>query len=228
MPKHGVFITLEGTDGTGKSTQARLLASWLRRSGYSVCVTREPGGTKTGEQIRRWLLGASGRAVSPLSELLLMYAARAQHLEEIVRPSLERGDVVLSDRYNDSSFAYQGHGRRLGSGPVRTIDSLVCGRMQPDLTILLDGSARTGLERAARRGRGRPLRRFEEDGARFQERVRQGYKTLARNNPGRIKTVRSGQTVAEVQAEIRKIVSAFLRARPVRPSRARLRAAKSK
>lgn len=216
MAKRGVFITLEGTDGTGKSTQLRLLASWLRRSGFSVCVTREPGGTRTGEEIRRLLLGPSGRSISPLTELLLMYAARAQHVEEVIRPALARGDVVLSDRYNDSSFAYQGYGRRLGADPVRALDSLVCGRTQPGLTILLDGSARTGLERAAQRSRGRPLRRFEGDGAGFQERVRQGYRALARNNPGRIKTVRAIRPVADIQAEIRKIVSAFLTARRTR------------
>lgn len=219
MANRGFFITLEGTDGTGKSTQVRLLGAWLRRSGFRVCVTREPGGTQAGEQIRRWLLGPGGRKISPLAELLLMYAARAQHLEEVICPALARGDVVLSDRYNDSSFAYQGYGRNLGAELVESLDSLVCEQTQPDLTILLDGSARTGLERAVRRGRGQLLRRFEKDGAGFQERVRQGYRARARANPERMKVVSALRTVEEVQAEIREIVSTFLRAGRAQPSR---------
>lgn len=216
-PARGTFITFEGIDGTGKSTQIRLLARWLRQRGYSVCTTREPGGTRAGERIRRLLLG-SREAVTPFAELLMMYAARSQHLEEIIRPALARGEIVVSDRYNDSSFAYQGFGRGLGQDSVRLLDGLICGRTQPHLTIVLDASAPTGLSRAARRSRSRPLQRFEADGAAFQDRVRRGYLAMARKNPSRMKVVEAAQPVAAVQADIRQIVGTFLSARRVRPS----------
>src|SRR5712692_5862169 len=149
--KRGIFITFEGVDGAGKSTQQRLLVKHLETEGHSVCATREPGGTSLGEEIRHILLavpagqvagprheirrGKSSVAPSPLAELALMYAARAQHLKEVVRPALERGQVVVSDRFNDASLAYQGYGRKLGVSAVRAFDRIVCGRTQPDLTL---------------------------------------------------------------------------------------------
>ena len=212
LKRRGIFITLEGIDGTGKSTQVRLLAKHLRGRGYRVVATREPGGTRVGEQVRGILLASRTGKLAPLAELALMYAARAQHLERVVLPALARGKVVVSDRFNDASFAYQGCGRKLGVAAVWAFDQAVCGPTQPDLTIVLDLSPRASLKRA----KGRELRRnsvrgrFEAEGLRFHERVRAGYLFIAREDPRRVKVVRADRPVAEVQAEIRSIVANFL------------------
>ncbi len=228
MKARGTFITLEGIDGTGKTTHHRLLVRRLRALGYPVLPTREPGGTRAGEQIRRILLArplrlfvrgggmnrkrAVSPAPSPLAELALMYAARAQHLEEVLRPALARGRLVVSDRFNDASFAYQGYGRRLGVNTVRALDRIVCGGTQPDLTIVLDLAPRQALGRALRRESRHNSRhsRFEAEGLKFLERVRAGYLAIARQAPKRVKVVRADRPVAEVQAEICKVVEAFL------------------
>jgi dTMP kinase len=209
--KRGLFITLEGIDGTGKSTQLRLLVKHLNRRGRVVRVTREPGGTKLGERIRKILLDSRTTRLEPLAELALMYAARAQHLEEVIRPALERGEMVLSDRYNDASFAYQGYGRRLGVAAVRAFDRVVCAGTQPDLTIVLDLDPRRSLERTRGREFGRESneQRFELQGKDFHARVRAGYLAIARRDPRRVKVVEAAGSVAEVQAEICRIVDAF-------------------
>ena len=210
--KHGLFITLEGIDGTGKSTQLRLLVRHLKKRGLPVRATREPGGTKVGERIRRILLAPTTTRLAPLAELALMYAARAQHLQDVIRPALAKGEIVVSDRYNDASFAYQGYGRKLGEEAVRAFDRLVCARTQPDLTIVLDLAPRLSLQRAQGRHSGRKSRqeRFELQGTNFHRRVRRGYLALARKEPRRMKVVRANGPVAEVQSEIRKLVDAFL------------------
>lgn len=212
------MITLEGIDGSGKSTQLRLLAPYLKKRGLPVKVTREPGGTRVGEQIRAILLGSSTRGLAPHAELALMYAARAQHLKEIVRPALERGSVVVSDRYNGASFAYQGFGRQMGVAAVRAFDRVVCGATQPDLTLVLDLPARRALARAQKREEKRNSihGRFEAEGFKFHERVRRGYLTMARNAPRRIKVIRADRPVDAVQADIRKQVDALL-TRPPEP-----------
>jgi dTMP kinase len=216
--KRGFFITLEGMDGSGKTTQHGLLVKYLRQRGLAVRETREPGGTRVGEEIRRILLAdRDGRAdkLAPLAELTLMYAARAQHLEEVVRPALARGQLVLSDRFNDASMAYQGHGRQLGAPAVRALDRIICGHTQPDLTLVLDLPARLALERA----RGRETRRrskhghFEAQSFRFHERVRAGYLAIARRDPRRVKVVQADQPVAEVERQIRRVVDLFLRSK---------------
>lgn len=220
LKRPGILITLEGIDGTGKSTQHRLLVRHLRALGYRVCDTREPGGTRVGEQIRRILVKQPvrvelGKELRPLAELALIYAARAQHLEEVVRPALSRGQIVVSDRFNDASLAYQGYGRKLGVATVRSLDQIICGPTQPDLTLVLDLHPR----RARARARGREARRnsrlgrFEAQGLKFQERVRAGYLALARRDLKRIKVVRADRPIGEVQAEIRDLVIAFLAAR---------------
>src|SRR5215831_11841256 len=135
--KRGALITIEGIDGSGKSTQAQALTGYLRAQGYTVCATREPGGTAVGEQIREILLSSANHDLRPLTELALMYAARAQHLEQVVRPALARDEIVVSDRFNDASFAYQAYGRELGEDVVRSFDRVVCGSTKPDLTLLL-------------------------------------------------------------------------------------------
>ena len=212
LKRRGIFITLEGIDGAGKSTQVRLLVKHLRGRGCRVVATREPGGTRVGEQVRGILLASRTGKLAPLAELALMYAARAQHLEQVVLPALARGKVVVSDRFNDASFAYQGCGRKLGVAAVWAFDQAVCGPTQPDLTIVLDLSPRASLKRA----KGRELRRnsvrgrFEAEGLRFHERVRAGYLVIARDDPRRVKVVRADRPVAEVQAEIRTIVADFL------------------
>ncbi len=212
LKPRGFFITLEGIDGTGKSTQARLLVRHLRARGLPVHATREPGGTKLGDQIRRTLLSSRTVKLAPLAELALIYAARAQHLKEVVRPALERGEVLVSDRFNDASFAYQGYGRKLGTAAVRALDRVICGRTQPDLTILLDVEPRLALQRA----RGREFRRnsvhsrFEAEGLKFHARVRAGYFAIARREPQRVKLIKADRPVAEVQAEVRRVVDAFL------------------
>ncbi|MGH9444705.1 MAG: dTMP kinase [Terriglobia bacterium] len=213
LKRRGIFITLEGIDGTGKSTQLRLLARWLRRRGYKPYVTREPGGTRAGEQIRDILVSSHNNELTALAELLLMYAARQQHLEEFVRPVLARGGFVLSDRFNDASFAYQGYGRKLRDGPVYLLDQLICGRTQPDLTLVLDAPARVALARAHQRDGRSPRRRFESQGLRFYERVRKGYLQISNREPGRVKLIPADRAVREVQSEVRGVVGAFLRRR---------------
>jgi dTMP kinase len=210
--RRGLFITLEGIDGTGKSTQLRLLVQHLKERGLAVRVTREPGGTKVGERIRKILLASTTTHLAPLAELALMYAARAQHLQEVIRPALAQGQIVVSDRYNDASVAYQGYGRELGVETVRAFDRIICARTQPDLTIVLDLAPPLSL----RRTRGRQSRRkskqerFELQGMNFHKRVRDGYLAIARKQPRRVKVVRADRPVGEVQAEIRKLVDAFL------------------
>jgi dTMP kinase len=210
--KLGLFITLEGIDGTGKSTQLRLLAQYLKKRGLAVRLTREPGGTKLGERIRKILLASTTTRLAPLAELALIYAARAQHLQEVIRPALAQGEIVVSDRYNDASFAYQGYGRELGVATVRAFDRIICARTQPDLTIVLDLAPSLSLKRAQGRESGRKSKqeRFELQGMRFHKRVRDAYLAIARKEPRRVKLVQADGPVAEVQAEIRKLVDAFL------------------
>lgn len=221
MNKRGLFITLEGIDGTGKSTQHRLLAQYLAKRGYKVNATREPGGTPVGEKIRNILLASDTGKLAPLAELTLMYAARAQHLEEVVRPALRRGEIVLSDRFSDASMAYQGYGRKLGAATVRAIDQIICGPTKPDLTLVLDLAPRTALARA----RGREVRqksrhgRFEVQGLNFHKRVRRGYLTIAKQEPERVKLVDADRPVHEVQAEICRQIDFFLARQHVLPKR---------
>ncbi len=211
MP-HGIFITFEGIDGSGKSTQVSKLVEYLKGRSVPAVMTREPGGTKVGEHIRDILLHPGNGKMASLTELVLMYAARGQHLDEVVRPALARGRVIVSDRYNDASFAYQGYGRMLGSRTVRALDQIICGRTQPDLTLLLDLDPRTALERARRRNRRERSTdtRFENHGLKFQQRVRAGYLAIARQQPRRIKVIAADRPAEEIQADVRKLVDALL------------------
>jgi dTMP kinase len=208
----GLFITFEGLDGTGKSTQLRRAVQYLRKCGHTVVVTREPGGTRTGERVRDILLASKTEKLAPLAELALMYAARAQLLDEVVRPALARGDVVVSDRYNTASFAYQGYGRELGTATVGAFDRVICGNTQPDLTIVLDLDPERALGRALGRDARRRSRhgRFEAQGLAFHKRVRAGYLAIARSAPQRVKVVAAGQPIGQVQHEIRNLIDALL------------------
>jgi dTMP kinase len=169
----GKFITFEGLDGSGKSTQAEKLARSLRAHGHSVTITREPGGTTAGERIREVLLHSATSGLSPFTEMALMFASRAQHIHEVILPALTEGRIVLCDRFTDSTEAYQGGGRKLGSKAVLQMNEILCGNLQPDLTIMLDNEVAFSIERARRRNRkhksGRSEKGSEKDENRFEQ-----------------------------------------------------------
>ena len=170
----GRFITFEGLDGCGKSTQLEKLARVLRAQGLSVVVTREPGGTATGEKIRRLLLDTATAGLSPMAELALMFASRAQHIAEVIQPALAEGKIVLCDRFTDSTEAYQGGGRKLGSEPVLALHRILCHGLQPDLTILMDSDVAASVERARRRNKADAAKngRAKHDENRFEQESR--------------------------------------------------------
>lgn len=184
-----LFITLEGIEGCGKSTQAKLLASRFRRDGRDCLLTREPGGTPIGRQIRSVILSPANRRMSAETELGLYFSDRAQHLREVVWPALDAGRIVVCDRFTDSTIAYQGYGRGLSLRSIRSLDRVMTGAFRPHLTILLDLPAEAGLTRARARNRGsvahRREGRFEREQLEFHERVRGGYARLARREPDR-------------------------------------------
>lgn len=184
-----LFITFEGPEGSGKSTQAQLLARRLRREGYPSVLTREPGGTRIGRQIRQVILSPGHHGMFPEAELGLYFSDRAQHLREVVWPAIEAGRIVVCDRFTDSTLAYQGYGRGLSLRLIRSLDRILTGGYRPDVTLLLDVSANQGLSRARRRNRERAaLRRearFEGESLAFHQRVRRGYLAMARREPRR-------------------------------------------
>jgi dTMP kinase len=190
--KRGLFITLEGTDGSGKTTQLRRLIARLRAQGRTVCETVEPGGTPIGMAIRGILLDAANRELSAAAELLLYFASRAQNVHQTILPALERGEIVVCDRFTDSTIVYQGAGRGLGADVVRELHRIACGSLQPDLTIYLDLDLETGLQRAQSRNSessGASENRFEEEPVEFHRRVREAYLKLAAGEPRRIRVI---------------------------------------
>jgi dTMP kinase len=209
----GKFITFEGLDGCGKSTQLERLATVLRAGNLSVVVTREPGGTATGEKIRQLLLDTSTSALAPLSELALMFASRAQHIQEIILPALSEGRLVLCDRFTDSTEAYQGGGRKLGSEPVLALHRILCGDLQPDLTILMDSDVAASVQRARRRNRTRipptnegDENRFEQENRAFFARVRNAYLAIAAREPQRVVVVDARGTPDATHTQILNVV----------------------
>jgi len=211
----GKFITIEGLDGCGKSTQLEKLAKVLRADGFSVTVTREPGGTATGGKIRNLLLDTATAGLSPLAELALMFASRAQHMKEVIQPALAEGRIVLCDRFTDSSEAYQGGGRKIGSEPVLALHRLLFGNLQPDLTILMDSEVSASVERARRRNIARASdgsraehdeNRFEQESRAFFGRVRQTYLAIAAREPQRVVVVDARGPAEETHARIVEIV----------------------
>ena len=223
MSRRGKFITLEGLDGTGKSTHLRRLAAVLRKVGHQVVETREPGGTPTGEKIRKVLLDSTTSGLSPQAEMALMFASRAQHIAQVIEPALAQGNIVLCDRFTDSTEAYQGSGRKLGSEAVLELHRVLCGNLQPDLTILLDssphaslGRARRRNKRASRRGAGRvgDENRFEQETRAFFGRVRDGYLAIARREPGRVIVVDASGTPGQTHRSIVEIVRRKLKLMP--------------
>ncbi len=201
----GIFITFEGIEGCGKSTQVERLRSYLVESGREVVVTREPGGCLIGEKVRDILLNPENRGMTALTELLLYEASRAQHVADVIRPALDEGKTVISDRFYDASTAYQGHARGIGADKVEELNLFATAGLRPDLTIVLDLPASEGLRRL-----GRDLDRIESEALDFHEKVRKGYIEIARSDPARVKVVDSSGTIETTAAEIRRIVDRFL------------------
>src|SRR5271155_1144052 len=200
-----LFITFEGPDGSGKSTQGRMLAQRLRGEGWPVFETVEPGGTPIGQQIRRILLDPANRELTPVAELLLMFAARAQNVEQWILPALAQGKIVISDRFTDSSVAYQGAGRGLGWETVLELDRIACHGLVPDLTLCIDIDTETGLARALARGGSpavAPELRFEEQAIEFHHKVREAYHQLAQSEPDRFRLIDGRGTPEAIAAKV--------------------------
>jgi dTMP kinase len=219
QPHRGKFITFEGLDGTGKSTQIKKLAKALRARGNAVVVTREPGGTITGEKIRDVILHSATTGLSPYAEMGLMFASRAQHIHEVIAPALAQGKVVLCDRFTDSTEAYQGGGRKLGSKPVLELHRVICGGLQPDLTIMLENDLTASLERARRRNQEhaakkshRDENRFEQENRAFFGRVRNAYLAIAKREPGRVVRLDARGTPSQTHAKILELVQRRVKA----------------
>jgi dTMP kinase len=196
------FVTFEGIEGVGKTTQVALLSSVLKARDIAHVVTREPGGTHLAESIRQVVLTAREETLPPTAELLLMFAARAVHLENHIEPNLRAGRWVICDRFTDATYAYQGGGRQLRAKPIHDLEDMVQGTRRPDLTILLDAPVAAALARAAARNAGSAADRFERERSEFFERVRKVYLTRAAAEPDRIALVDATQTVDEVSARI--------------------------
>jgi dTMP kinase len=223
MSRRGKFITFEGLDGTGKSTQLRKLAAALRAAGHNVVETREPGGTATGEKIRRVLLDSKTQGLSPMAEMALMFASRAQHIAEVIQPALEHGQIVLCDRFTDSTEAYQGYGRKLGSEDVLNLHRVLCGGLQPDLTILLDSDPGLSVGRARRRNqqanhrahkngnKGGDENRFEQQNRAFFARVHAGYLAIAAREPQRVVQVDASGSPSQTHRKIMEVLGQTLK-----------------
>jgi dTMP kinase len=213
----GFFITFEGLDGSGKTTQLRRLASSLSGQGYSVVTLRQPGGTALGDRLRGVLLDSRSEAalgpIDPIAELTLMFADRAQAVAEIIEPALERGDIVLCDRFTDSSEAYQGGGRQLGSARVLALHKAVCGDLEPDLTILLLPPLEASLQRARRRNerhkqtQGADENRFERESDEFYRRIHAGYCAIAEREPQRVVIFGGNDPIEDIQERIAAMVA---------------------
>lgn len=214
----GLFISFEGTDGSGKSTQLKLLAERLRKQSHTVLENVEPGGTPVGQQIRRILLDPGNQDLLPVTELLLMFASRAQAVGQWIVPALSRGEIVLSDRFTDSSLAYQGEGRRLGFETVRTLHQLVIGTLTPDLTICIEIDLETSLARAHGRNRSALSgstneTRLDEQSIDFYRRVQNGYARIALEEPQRFKVVNGAAPPTVVAEHVWKMIEPFASAR---------------
>jgi|TARA_Y100000310_G_scaffold328529_1_gene396792 dTMP kinase len=199
----GKFVSFEGGDGAGKSTQISLLSRSLTDIGISPVLTREPGGTRLSEEIRQWILHEPD-AIDPVTEVLLIFAARAQHTVEVIVPALEDGRWVLCDRFTDASYAYQGGGRGLPFEVIESLEAVATRGLRPDLTIFLDLSVEEGVRRSG--GRGSSRDRFEAEELEFKHRVRSTYQEFARKNPERIKSVDASESIEEVHAQVKSLM----------------------
>jgi dTMP kinase len=203
----GKFITVEGIEGAGKSSNLEFILQLLERNGISVVFTREPGGTELGEEIRALLLGHKHTGMADDTELLLMFGARAEHLARKILPALESGQWVLCDRFTDASYAYQGGGRGIDNGRIRVLEEWVQGDIRPDLTLLLDLPVAVGLDRAGKRS---APDRFESEKQQFFEKVRMEYLAIAEAEPGRVKLVDASLALDDVQRQIEQIMEDFM------------------
>jgi dTMP kinase len=212
MPAPGLFVTFEGMDGSGKTTQMRRLVERLRAAGRAVLETVEPGGTAIGRAIRRILLDSANQEISPAAELLLYFASRAQNVDEAILPALARGEVVIADRFTDSSLVYQGCGRGLGADTVLALDRVACRGLKPHLTILLDIDVETSLARAHARNtaEAHSETRMDEQSVEFHRKVYDAYQALAVREPERIKRVDGRLSIEELERAIWQIVTAYV------------------
>src|SRR5579863_682755 len=212
MPR-GLFITLEGLDGSGKTTQIKRLSAWMQKRGLAPVITRQPGGTALGDRIRELLLDSRSSGLAPLAELALMFADRAQAITEIIEPALNAGSIVLCDRFTDSTEAYQGGGRQIGSATVLEMHHLICGSLQPDLTLLLLPSLEKSLNRARRRNdratlqSGKDEGRFEQEQDSFYRRVWEKYREIAAREPDRVVIIEGDLAIEEVHEQVVEAVA---------------------
>ena len=211
--QRGLFITLEGLDGSGKTTQIKRLAAWMQKRGFAPVITRQPGGTAIGDRIRELLLDSSSGGLAPMAEMALMFADRAQAIAEVIEPALASGKMVLCDRFTDSTEAYQGGGREIGTATVLELHRLICGDLQPDLTLLLLPSLEKSLERARRRNErtsaqsGKDEGRFEQEQEAFHRRVWEKYREIAAREPDRVVVVEGDLAIDEVHEQIVEAVA---------------------
>ncbi len=199
-----MFITLEGPEGSGKTSQLPKLAEYLRQHSFDVLTTREPGGTSISEQIRTVLHNLENKEMNPRTEILLFQASRAQLVEQVIRPHLAKGGVVLSDRYSDSTLAYQGYGHQVDIEPLRVLVTFATGGLKPDLTLLLDVDVEAGLRRKELKGEWNRLDAYDLE---FHQRVRRGYQNLVKEEPDRWVLIDASQEPAKVQEELRRVVA---------------------
>ena len=213
MPR-GIFITFEGLDGSGKTTQIKRLAAWIQTRGIETVVTRQPGGTATGDRIRSLLLDSGSTPLAPMAEMALMFADRAQAIAEVIEPALAAGRIVLCDRFTDSTEAYQGGGRQLGSERVLELHRLICSTLQPDITLLLLPSLESSLSRARHRNErtlaktGKDENRFEQEQGEFFKRVWEKYREIANRDSDRVVLIEGDLSIDEVHARVVEAVSA--------------------
>lgn len=216
IASQGIFITLEGSEGVGKSTNLAFIEQWLTEQGHQPIVTREPGGTPMAEEVRELLLAPREENVSEKAELLLMFAARAQHLDSKIKPALAQGRCVVSDRFTDATYAYQGYARGVNLDWIGQLETLVQEDLRPDLTILLDVSIEVAMQRVSMRGE---MDRFEREKAEFFEKVRQGYLARAAAEPERFAVIDAGQPLESVKADIAAALDAFFSSASTNTSR---------
>jgi dTMP kinase len=209
----GLFITLEGLDGSGKTTQIKRLATWLEKRGLEPVITRQPGGTAIGDRIREILLDSRSTGLAPMTEMALMFGDRAQAIAQVIQPALDAGKIVVCDRFTDSTEAYQGGGRNLGSATVLDLHRLICGNLQPDLTLLLLPSFDASLARARRRNTrdeaqsGKNENRFEQEQDAFHRRVWEKYREIAAREPHRVVLIEGDLTIDEIHEQIAEAVA---------------------
>lgn len=224
-----LFITFEGVEGSGKTTQIHRLKSYLSRKGIPCVVTREPGGCPISEEIRKILLNPDHREMAPLTELLLYEASRAQHVEEVITSLLRKGRVVISDRFSDASIAYQGHGRKVGLKLIETLNRLSSQGIKPDVTFLMDCPSQVGLKRALSRNQALGQEkegRFELEKIQFHHRVRRGYLSIAKKELRRVKVIDTRKGEEKVFEKIRKVIDQFIQIKGVKGKKDRVQGVK--